>query len=335
MQLTLVVPGLLDLPASVLASFDAHAPALSRLLASGDRPTSEDDGLVASACRACGIARQDDWPVAPWLARAAGIGCEDGYWLCAEPASLAVGADDVRLDALVDDLGPDDAQALIDLLNAHFSADELSFVAATPARWFVRAPVAQRLATRSPEAAMGEPLYAFLPAGPDAPRWRRWQNEVQMLLFEHPVNRRREHAGRKPVNSLWLWGGGVASQPTSPARVFADERRVRELARASGVALAATPAGFGTMAQHDRASVWLAAIDGDGAGRQLGGIAQAWLRPVERALAARRLSLELVIGGCARTLNFRPQRSSLAQRWLARLSPPRFSQLLLAPTPST
>ena len=76
MQLTLVVPGLLDLPASVLASVDAHAPALSRLLASSDRPTSEDDGLVASACRACGIARQEDWPVAPWLARAAGIGYE-------------------------------------------------------------------------------------------------------------------------------------------------------------------------------------------------------------------------------------------------------------------
>jgi hypothetical protein len=38
-----------------------------------------------------------------------------------------------------------------------------------------------------------------------------------MLLHEHPVNERRAERGVPAVNSLWLWGFGVAVSPPGPA----------------------------------------------------------------------------------------------------------------------
>ena len=327
----LVAPGLLDLPPSVIASVDPHAPALSRLLATAGSPAIEDDGLLASACRIVGIAKQRDWPVAPWLVRATGIDPNRAYWLCAEPATLVVGQDDVRLGGLVEDIDAQDAQLLLDALNAHFAADAVRFFAATPARWFVRALYAQRIETRPPEAALGAPLFAFLPSGPDAARWRRWQNELQMLLFEHPVNRRRVQARLAPVNSVWLWGGGTAVEERErpAAAIFADRGRVRELARGAAIELAPVPANFDALPQPGTAAVWLDPIDAGNAGERLAAIDRAWMAPIERALNARRLSaVELVVGGRERAFRFALRRSSLVKRWRARFSPPRFSQLL-------
>ena len=42
--------------------------------------------------------------------------------------------------------------------------------------------------------------------------WRRLTNELQMLWFDHPVNRDREERGLRPVNSLWLYGGAAPEQ---------------------------------------------------------------------------------------------------------------------------
>jgi hypothetical protein len=323
MRLTLVVPGLLDLPPALLASVDARAPALSRLLASGGPPSSEQDGGIAAPCRACGIARQDDWPVAPTLARAAGIDPGAAYWLCAEPATIAIGADSVRLAALVSDLAPEDAQAIAETLNAHFASDGIAFVAPAPSRWFVRAAQPQRLATRPPEAALGAPLLPFLPAGPDAPRWRRWQTEIEMLLFEHPVARARERAGESPLNGLWLWGGGVDhARATAAATIFARAARVVDLARGSAIGARPPPASFDALPRVDSAAVWIE-LDAQDAER-LQALDRAWMAPVERALDAAQLaSAEIVLAGRERALRFRPKRATLAQRWSVRLSPRR------------
>jgi hypothetical protein len=333
MQLILVIPDLLDLPAAALASLDPHVPSLSRLIASSGPAENEQDGLAATACRACGIARQDDWPVAPWLARAANIDPGDAYWLCAEPATLVVGADDVRLETLVEDLSFEDAQALLALLNAHFAGDDLAFVAASPAHWLVRTPLAQRLSTRPPEAAIGSPLIALLPSGPDAPRWRRWHSELQMLFFEHSVNVKRQHAGKAPVNSVWFWGGGTASRRTPAASIFSRDERVRALARGSAIDVTSPPASFDHLSQVGGAAVWFDPIADDNARRDLATIDEAWLGPIERAMAARELAVELVVAGRQRALRFFPRRSSLVRRWRARLSPPRFSELVAGVAP--
>jgi hypothetical protein len=336
MQLTLVAPGLLDLPGNVLAAIDAQAPALSRLLASAAAPETEDDGLLGAACRACGMARQDDWPVAPRLARACGIDPQGAYWLCAEPVTLVVGADDVRLSGVVDDLSLEDAQALVARLNAHFERDGIEFVVADAARWFVRTHDVQRLSTRPSEAALGAPLFEFLPRGDDAARWRRWLNESQMILFEHAVNQRRQAENRAPANSIWLWGGGTDQPPAGPSRgtrIFGGDSRTCELTRGSGIEVAPLPASFDALAAlvgSTPAVVWLDPLVPESALRGLSLIDRAWMAPALRALDAGSVSVEIVVGGQPRAQRFQPRRATLTQRVRARFSPPRGSALLLS-----
>ena len=330
MHFTIVVPGLLDWPFSALAAVEKEAPALARLIAAAPSPAIDEDGLVATACRSCGIAKQQDWPVAPWLARAAGIDTDGAYWLCAEPARFIVGQADIRLAGLIGDLEGVEADALIAMLNAHFVDDGIRFVAPAPAHWFARVEHAPQLVTHPPEVALGAPLIPYLAAGPDAARWRRWQSEMQMLLFEHAVNRRREQSRRASVDSVWLWGGGTLVLRDAPAvRIFADGGLIRDLGRSAGLAPAPLPAALDAAPSAPAQVFWLDAIDVDAAAMRLRALDRAWLAPAERALHAGAIrEVELVIAGRAFALDFRVPRPSLTARWRSRFSSPRIAPLL-------
>jgi hypothetical protein len=47
-----------------------------------------------------------------------------------------------------------------------------------------------------------------MPQGEDALFWKKFMNEVQMLLHHSSVNERRISNNQLPVNGAWLWGGG-------------------------------------------------------------------------------------------------------------------------------
>src|SRR5438105_736048 len=135
MQLTLVLPNLLDAPPAALVAADA--PALARLLSTAEAPILEPNGPLAIACVNLGIAKQNDWPVAPWLVRAAGIDPGSRYWLCAEPVTLDVGRAEVRLAGVVGDLDAADSIALLSSLRAHFASDGIEFLESGPGSWWV------------------------------------------------------------------------------------------------------------------------------------------------------------------------------------------------------
>lgn len=65
----------------------------------------------------------------------------------------------------------------------------------------------------------------FMPTGEDAASYRTLLGEIEMSLHDHDVNRQRIGAGQRPVNSLWLWGGGFAPErATRPQpRLFAED----------------------------------------------------------------------------------------------------------------
>jgi len=65
----------------------------------------------------------------------------------------------------------------------------------------------------------------FLPQGPGAAAFRNLQSEIEMALHDHEVNQRRVAAGKQPVNSLWLWGGGMAPERKTCdlPQLFADD----------------------------------------------------------------------------------------------------------------
>jgi len=65
----------------------------------------------------------------------------------------------------------------------------------------------------------------FLPTGDHTAMHRNILGEIEMALHEHEVNLRRMEEGALPVNSLWLWGGGVAPERTTRPQppLFTDD----------------------------------------------------------------------------------------------------------------
>jgi hypothetical protein len=340
MQLTLVVTGLLDIAPALLAPADTTAPAFERLLAAAETPIVDTEGSTAIVCSALGAARQRDWPAGPLLARATAPDCDARYWLCADPVTLEAGRDDVRLRAMVGDLGEAEAAALLATLNAHFAADGLRFVAPAPQRWLLACAAVPALATRGPDAAVGKPLLAFMPSGADAAHWQRWQSEMQMLLFEHPVNVAREAAGRAPVNGVWLWGGGEpVKAPAHPriAALYSDDWLARELALGAGVPGAPAPESLDALRFQSSLSpalVQLAApLVGDDSrssfAHWLSTLEQQWIKPAAGAFHVGTISeLDVVLTGRSKTVLYRARRLTLARRLRIWRAAPRLSTLL-------
>lgn len=325
MQLTLVLPGLIDLSSSRLAECDTHGTALAQMLATAPATPIEYDDESALLCTVLGVSRQADWPIAALLAKDAGIDPGPRYWLCAYPAALEVGRSDVRLAALIDDVSADEAVALLSMLNVHFSDDGLQFFAPEPSRWLLACPSTQRLVTKPPSAALGVPLLEQLPTGADAPLWRRWQNEIQMLLFEHPVNLAREKQGRLSINSLWLHGGGTFAAPASSnetTSVFADKGWMRGIARGAGADAASLPDSLSSILRSiqsqknaSRVLLWLHDIAEPGSAQQLAAIDRDWVAPLAAGIAQSMFSsTRVVITGRRRAFSFVLQKPSLATR---------------------
>jgi hypothetical protein len=192
-----------------IAAQDLRLPALETVLARGSHQAYTDEGIEAAVCQALGIDRQQDWPLAPIALQADGGDPGTEYWLRADPVHLGVMRDRIVLaDSQVLELDQAEADALAASIHGHFG-DSFSPLALQPRRWYLRLPHTPQLSTTPLSCATGCDIDPLLPRGPDASRFRALLNELQMLLHDHPVNLRREARGQLPVNSLWLWGGGV------------------------------------------------------------------------------------------------------------------------------
>jgi hypothetical protein len=323
MTFTLVVPGLLARTAETLSAMPAFR-ALARYAAA---PHTTRDGLAAAIVAAMSLPRET--PVAPLSALGAGMDLGDDYVLAATPVTLVAGRDNVLLAGRIDDLDRDDAVALIALLNRHFAADAIAFAAPRPSTWFVRSGKTPALHTSPLDAALGRAIYRHLPRGADATTWQRWQDEIQMLLYDHAVNQAREAQGKAPFTGVWLWGGGRLADVALPpvgrrfAAAGAPGDIVRGFAILAGQAADALPPDFSaTMLGMERnvdVVVSLAPVYSDDDVRQF---ATAWLQPAVMALEHGDIdALQLVADGQGAAATWRAERSSpfarLASRWRA------------------
>lgn len=224
------------------AAQDLRLPALQTLLARGTRQPGAAEGVEGALCEALGIARQQDWPLAPITLATDGGVAGDAYWLRADPVHLQVMRDRIVLaDSSVIVLSSDEAAALAETIGRHFGAD-LSPQPLHPQRWYLRFPNAPRLVTTPLSVAVGRDIDRLLPQGADALQFRTWLNELQMLLHEHPVNLAREARGELPANSLWLWGGG--REPVRreiPVAIYALTAEARALGAFCSAPVHATP----------------------------------------------------------------------------------------------
>ena len=196
------------------AAQDLRLPALETLLARGTIETCSKEGVEAALCEALGIPRQQDWPLAPITLEADGRLAGDTHWLRADPVHLRVMRDRIVLtDSRELNLSPQEATALATAIGQHFG-ESFNPIPLHPQRWYMPFPCPPRLTTTPLSVATGRVIEPLLPQGDDALRFRTLLNELQMLLFTHPVNQAREAHGGLTVNSLWLWGGGT--KPAAP-----------------------------------------------------------------------------------------------------------------------
>ena len=217
----------LFLPADIAAGVcaDLRLPALEKMLArgastgqapsTGSARTGESASLEGLLCGMFGLPCQPDAPIAPVSAAFDGLG--EGCWLRADPVHLRLQRDQL---VLLPDVGVNAGEAaqLCAALNEHFAGQGMEFFAPHPQRWYVRLDRLPDIETVPLSQAAGRNVRGLLPKGAEAARWHRVFNEIQMLLFAHPVNEAREARGELPVNSLWLWGGGTAN--ISPQRNY-------------------------------------------------------------------------------------------------------------------
>lgn len=148
-------------------------------------------------------------------------------WIAgADPVYLEPRLDTLYLHALRrDGVPPADLRTLFDHLQSTLG-DDSQF-------GFVRLGACGYLRAKKPIATAAVPAYVidsqrpddYLPRGRAGASYGQLHSEIEMALHDHDVNRRRVAAGQYPVNSLWLWGGGMAPERESRQQppLFANE----------------------------------------------------------------------------------------------------------------
>jgi hypothetical protein len=89
--------------------------------------------------------------------------------------------------------------------------------------WFLPAGPFASLATHSVDQAHGRNIDWWMPRDTHqegiAKRWRKLQNEIQMLWHIDPVNEAREQQGLPSINSLWISGIGKLRDVNPPTAI--------------------------------------------------------------------------------------------------------------------
>ncbi len=207
---------------------------LDMLLARGRREALDSASLEELACKKLGIERQRDWPIAPISLAASGGQPESAYWLRADPVHVRIDRDRLILNEIAEPT-PGEAALLCEALTAHFG-EEFSPQQLRPGAWVVRTNSRPALSTTPLSQAGGKHIDPLLPTGDDALAWRTLLNEIQMLLFHHPVNQAREQRGEPVINSVWIWGGGFLPDVAekSPLNVLCNHPDWLALAQHAG-----------------------------------------------------------------------------------------------------
>ncbi len=216
MNLHLLVPALFWPDASLPEIYrDLPLPALEKLLARSLCADDEPQEIEVWLCRAFGVSKQQDWPVAPITLQADGSGnvkTGDDYWVRADPVHLRIDRDQIVLaDSRVFRISAEEAAQLTIFLNRHFAenAQEIVFLPLQPDRWYLRVTKIPTAKTCLLGEVANKGINEQLPFGANNRVWRGLFNEIQMLLHEHPLNQSREARGELAVNGTWFWGGGT------------------------------------------------------------------------------------------------------------------------------
>jgi len=101
-------------------------------------------------------------------------------------------------------LNEDESRKLLSAIQPYFEEDGLQVVYESPLVWRVTGDLLDGLPLASIDRVVGQNIKPWMPEHQRAKTLQRLQSEMQMLLYQHPVNDERSLKGRWTVNSFWL-----------------------------------------------------------------------------------------------------------------------------------
>jgi hypothetical protein len=201
-------------------------PQLEKLLARL-APAAVDEGDVTTLsmphervlARECGLASPDGLiPWAAWQVRQSGRDTRQDAWAWITPCHWRVGTGHIAMAPPTElQLDPQDALALVKAMQPYFEQDGLRLEYDAPTRWLARGEIFRTLPAASLDRVVGRAIDPWLARTEAARPLRRLQQEMQMLLYTHPVNDERTRGGLLPVNSFWISGTGALPASHLPA----------------------------------------------------------------------------------------------------------------------
>ena len=119
---------------------------------------------------------------------------------------------------------PDESRTLMDAMREFFAEDGITLHPGPDGTWLAQGGLFSELPTASLERACGNKVDAWLPRHAQAKPLRRLQNEMQMLLYTHPVNDARAARGLPTINAFWASATGAL--PASATGLQAPQARL-------------------------------------------------------------------------------------------------------------
>lgn len=155
-----------------------------------------------------------------------------GYsdYMLMEPTHLRLDRDRLLIsESELLQLNAEDAEQIIALINEHF-AGELRVFQISDEFWLMGLDFTLEDMVSYPLIdIVGENIDEFLPTGPQRLHLHKLMNEIQMLLFNLPLNKQREEDGLLNVNSVWLWDKSYEKLPFELGNMLARNYNVADL----------------------------------------------------------------------------------------------------------
>lgn len=114
------------------------------------------------------------------------------------------------------ELAEDESRTLLAAMRPYFEEDGLQLHWLRADTWLVAGEVLRDLPTASLERVCNATVDDWIPRQDTAKLLRRLQNEMQMLLYTHPLNNAREARRAPTVNAFWLSGTGALDADWQP-----------------------------------------------------------------------------------------------------------------------
>ena len=185
-----------------------HHPILDRFLTIG-QVESLKFSYEEFVCHLLGIKPNPDYPVAA-------VDYQKNhtyYYLYADPVYLSLQRDTFFLEKkLTDDFSQDEIRNLCSVLNSAFEDENRTFIINDHGQLFLELKKEPHIKTTSIAHIKRQSIDLFMPQGDEAMVWHAFMNEIQMFLFDHPINQDRVRRGLLSPNSIWFSGGGLMPQ---------------------------------------------------------------------------------------------------------------------------